>query len=250
MLPPYGGRGAERVLSDTGSRRAWFVSRLEGGSPDSLLERLCAIAVEEIPVDGAVIGLQVSGVPEGPLAASSTWAQQLAAAEYTLGEGPTFHVVSTSEHVEASNWDAVEFRQWPQYARIAREMGVAAVFCFPLRIGRARLGAMSFLRVNPVELDDRQYLDCLALADLATYAIVYIQAGLPDSHMESLLYNRDADRLRIHQATGMIAGSLDCTIEEALARLRARAFVTGLPIYELASLIISGDVGLDGEEWA
>lgn len=237
-------------MSDGASRRAWFVAKLENASPDSLLERLCALAVEEVPVDGAVIGLQSGGAPEGPLASSSMWARQVAAAEYALGEGPSFHVVSTSEHVEASNWGAIEFQRWPQYSRIARDMGVAAVFCFPLRIGRARLGAMNFLRTEPIELDDRQYLDCLALADLATYAIVYIQAGLPGSHLEALLYDRDTDRLRVHQATGMIAGAFDCSIEDALARMRAKAFVEGVTLYELSARIIAGEVGLTGEEWA
>jgi|DEB0MinimDraft_3_1074331.scaffolds.fasta_scaffold34189_2 hypothetical protein len=237
-------------MTDGASRRALFVAKLESAPPDSLLQRLCTLAVEEVPCDGAVIGLQSGGAPEGPLASSSPWAQEVAAAEFALGEGPSFHVISTSEHVEASNWGAIEFQRWPQYSLMARELGVAAVFCFPLRIGRARLGAMNFLRAEPIELDDRQYLDCLALADLATYAIVYIQAGLPDSQLEALLYDRDSDRLRVHQATGMVAGGFDCSIEDALARMRARAFVDGVALYELASRIIAGEVGFNGEEWA
>lgn len=223
-------------------RRARFVAKLGPGSPDSLLERLCHLAVEEVPVDGAVIGLQVSGVPEGPLAASSPWALDVANAEYALGEGPTFLVAATSQHVEASSWDALEFQQWPQFARVAREMGVAAVFCFPLRVGRARLGALSLLRTQPIELDDHSFLDCLALVDLATHALIYVQAGLQDDEFESLLADRDVDRLRVHQATGMVAGLLNCSIEDALARLRARAFVEGLTLYELSSRVISGDI--------
>ncbi len=225
-------------------RRAFFVARLKGASPEALLSRLCELAVEEIPVDGAAIGLQVSGVPEGPVAASGRWALDFASAEYALGEGPTFRVADTSEHVEASSWDALEFQIWPQFARIAQAMGVAAVFCFPLRIGRARLGAMSFLRSQPVELDDHAYLDCLALSDIATHALVYVQAGLQDSHFESLLHSQEVDRLRVHQATGMVAGMLDCSIEDALAHMRARAFVEGVTLYQLSLLIIAGEMDL------
>lgn len=231
-------------LMEAEDRRALFVARLKGASPESLLSRLCELAVEEIPVDGAAIGLQVSGVPEGPVAASGRWALDFASAEYALGEGPTFRVADTSEHVEASSWDALEFQIWPQFARIARAMGVAAVFCFPLRIGRARLGAMSFLRSQPHELDDHAYLDCLALSDIATHALVYVQAGLQDSQFESLLHSQEVDRLRVHQATGMVAGLLDCSIEDALARMRARAFVEGVTLYELSSLIIAGEMDL------
>ena len=225
-------------------RRAFFVARLKGAPPEALLSRLCELAVEEIPVDGAAIGLQGSGVPEGPVAASGRWALDFASAEYALGEGPTFRVADTSEHVEASSWDALEFQIWPQFARIAQAMGVAAVFCFPLRIGRARLGAMSFLRSQPVELDDHAYLDCLALSDIATHALVYVQAGLQDSHFESLLHSHEVDRLRVHQATGMVAVMLDCSIEDALAHMRARAFVEGVTLYQLSLLIIAGEMDL------
>ena len=229
-------------MPDDVDRRAGLVARLGPGDPHSLLQRLCLLAVTEVPVDGAVIGLQVAGVPEGPLAASDNWALDVAKAEYALGEGPTFDVAATNEHVEASSADAIEFQHWPQFARVAHEMGVAAVFCFPLRIGRARLGALSLMRAQPIELDDSQYLDCLALVDIATHALIYVQAGLQGSQFESLLAHRDVDRLRVHQATGMIAGMLDCTIEDALARMRARAFVDGVTLYDLASRIVAGEV--------
>lgn len=223
-------------------RRAWFISQLGTGDRDSLLHRLCLLAVREVPVDGAVIGLQVAGSPEGPLAASGEWARDVANAEYALGEGPTFTVAATNEHVEASSAEAIEFQQWPQFARVAQERGVGAVFCFPLRIGRARLGALSLLRAQPQELSDGEYLDCMALVDIATHALIYVQAGIEDASFEPLLVHRDADRLRVHQATGMISGMLDCSIEDALARLRARAFVEGVTLYELASRIVAGDV--------
>jgi hypothetical protein len=229
-------------------RRDALAARLEGTAPEALLQRLCGLAVDEVPVDGAVVGLQIAGVPEGPLAASGEWALDLARAEYALGEGPTFEVARTSEHVEASSPDSVEFQQWPQYARLAREIGVAAVFCFPLRIGRARLGSFSFLRTSPAELNDEEYLDCVALADLATYALVYIQSGVSDSDPAPFTTVRDRDRLRVHQATGVVAGMLDCSIEEALARVRARAFVEDLTLYELASRILAGEVDFENGE--
>ncbi len=231
-----------RELMEPEDRRSLFVSKLRGGSPESLLGRLCELAVEEVPVDGATIGLQVAGVPEGPIAASGQWALDLAIAEFALGEGPTFRVADTSEHVEASSSDALEFQIWPQFARLARAMGVAAVFCFPLRVGRARLGAMSFLRSQPNELNDHAYLDCLALSDIATHAIVSIRAGVQDFYVESLLHSRDIDHLRVHQATGMVAGMLDCSIEEALAHMRARAFVEDITLHELSSRIIAREI--------
>ncbi len=43
---------------------------------------------------------------------------------------------------------------------------------------------------------------------------------------------------RVHQATGMIAGQLDCDVSEALARLRIRADASGQTLDETALDVI------------
>ncbi len=53
------------------------------------------------------------------------------------------------------------------------------------------------------------------------------------------------DRIVIHQATGMIAAQLDDTIANALARLRAAAFASGRPIYDLAKDVVERRVRFD-----
>ena len=64
--------------------------------------------------------------------------------------------------------------------------------------------------------------------------------GLPE-----LLATAGTDRIVIHQATGMIAAQLDDTIANALARLRAAAFGSGRPIYDIAQDVVERRVRFD-----
>lgn len=209
------------------------------------MHRLCDLAVIHVPVDGAFIGLEIGGVPDGPLASSDDWALNIARTEFALGEGPSFEVASSGSHVEVSSMDSPGTVRWPNFARAASAADVGAVFCFPLQLGGARLGALGLLRRASQELEEEQYLNCLAISDLATNALLYAQAGLGDTQFEDLLLASDADRLRIHQATGMVAAMLDCSIEDAIARLRARAFAEGMSLFELSTAVVNREMFFD-----
>ena len=63
--------------------------------------------------------------------------------------------------------------------------------------------------------------------------------------MAELLATAGTDRIVIHQATGMIAAQLDDTIANALARLRAAAFASGRPMYDIAQDVVERRVRFD-----
>jgi hypothetical protein len=85
----------------------------------------------------------------------------------------------------------------------------------------------------------------LVAADIARDAVLYQQyaPGVPD--LAELLDTVGTDRTVIHQATGMIAAQLDDTIANALARLRAAAFASGRPMYEIAQDVVERRVRFD-----
>ena len=58
-------------------------------------------------------------------------------------------------------------------------------------------------------------------------------------------WNGDTDRTVVHQATGMIAAQLDETTSNALARLRAAAFASGRPMYDIARDVVERRVWFD-----
>jgi AmiR/NasT family two-component response regulator len=63
-----------------------------------------------------------------------------------------------------------------------------------------------------------------------------------DAASESVAWALDiADhRAVVHQATGMVSVQLHCSVEEALLRLRGRAFASGQSIDELAAAVVEG----------
>lgn len=56
--------------------------------------------------------------------------------------------------------------------------------------------------------------------------------------MAELLATVGTDRIVIYQATRMIAAQLDDTTANALARLRAAAFASGRPMYDIAQDVV------------
>jgi hypothetical protein len=54
-----------------------------------------------------------------------------------------------------------------------------------------------------------------------------------------------ADRIVIHQATGMIAPQLDDAVADTQARLRAAAFASGRSIYDIAQDVVERRVRFD-----
>jgi len=59
------------------------------------------------------------------------------------------------------------------------------------------------------------------------------------------LLDMGADRIVIHQATGMIAAQLNDTTSNALARLRAAAFASGRPMYDIAQDVVERRMRFD-----
>ena len=63
--------------------------------------------------------------------------------------------------------------------------------------------------------------------------------------LTELLVTAGADRIVIHQATGMIAAQLDDTVANALARLRAAAFASERPVDDIARDVVQRRVRFD-----
>ena len=63
--------------------------------------------------------------------------------------------------------------------------------------------------------------------------------------LAELLDTGGTDRIVIHQATGMIAAQLNETMSNALARLRAAAFASGRPMYDIAQDVVERRVRFD-----
>jgi hypothetical protein len=63
---------------------------------------------------------------------------------------------------------------------------------------------------------------------------------MPDRSADDYISNH------VHQATGMIAAQVDCSIGEALDRLRIRAAATGQSLEHTALDVLDGVIPFDG----
>lgn len=213
-----------------------------------LLERLCALALSRIPCDGAAVVLTAEGLPAGILASAGDCARILTEAEFDLGEGPAFESARTDRLVRIDELNAATTAAWPVVSSLLMAAGISAVTTFPLRLGAIRLGVAHVIRLRPGALDEESFARARTLADLMTDAVLFLQAGLVNADFDDLLSATGKDRLRVHQATGMVAEMLDCPMSDALARMRARAYSDGIPLYDLATQVIDRKVTFSHED--
>ena len=94
-------------------------------------------------------------------------------------------------------------------------------------------------------LSDEHLEDALVTAEIARDAVLYQQYAPGGASLAELLDTVGTDRIVIYQATGMIAAQLDETVSNALARLRAAAFGSGRPIYDIAQDVVERRVRFD-----
>ena len=229
-------------MSPEPDRRHDLLRALGAIEQGDLLERLCLLAISQVPCDGAAVVIMADGIPAGALANAGECARVVTGAEFDLGEGPAFESISTDRPVLINHLDADATAAWPVVGARLVDAGISSIFTFPLRLGAIRLGVAHMIRLSSIPLDDDSFATARALADLMTDAALFLQAGLVDAKFDDLLSAAGKDRLRVHQATGMVAEMLGCPMPDALARLRARAYAEGIPLFDLATSVINRTV--------
>ncbi|MFF0740514.1 ANTAR domain-containing protein [Streptomyces sp. NPDC004111] len=198
---------------------------------------LCAQALD---LDGLGLRLATDSTAAEVVHISGERALALEDLQQTQGQGPSVDAVHLGTPLlvpdvkdPATNADG----RWPTLPVALQELGICAVFAFPLRIGATTLGALTGHRVRPGQLGIDQFLDSLALADhLAERALD--QAARPQ---DEAVTPADAPGLpfaAVHQATGMVAAQLAIPCAEALALLRGYAYAHHRPLLSCADDVL------------
>ncbi|WP_433544372.1 GAF and ANTAR domain-containing protein (plasmid) [Streptomyces sp. CA-294286] len=177
---------------------------------------------------------------------SNAVAGRLAEAQYTLGDGPCQRATDLAAPVLASDLSTgPDARRWPLFARQAVEMGVRAVFSFPLGAETAVAGTLDLYRAVPGDMDVEDVSNALLAADAIMFALLNLQASVLPDGADSWLKHAEDNRDEVQQATGMIMFYLDTDPQQALARLRAHAFVHDQSVSEAARDVIERKVTFD-----
>ncbi|MFE9771300.1 GAF and ANTAR domain-containing protein [Streptomyces sp. NPDC005931] len=237
------GPGRARSPADRGYERAADViaAGVRGAEPAEVPGRLCSVAVELLPVDGASVSLSGDGIPV-QLGASSPHAAHLAQLQATLGDGPCRRALETGAPVLARDLTTGhDAHRWPVFAEQALAVGVRAVYAVPLGSDTVCVGTLDLYRGTPGGLTDGQLRVARLVAGVMTVALMALprgeESGLPGG--EPWLSGLAADHDRIYQAVGMIMAQLGVDADEALARLRGDAFAHGRTVLDVARDVVA-----------
>jgi hypothetical protein len=223
----------------------------DGRRPDGppvWLQRLCAAAVRALPASGVAVSLVADNGVRGLAAASDPLSAELEELQYTVGEGPSTEVHASRRPVLAPDLSDGATARWPGYAPAAHERGIRAVFAFPLHVGAASLGVLSVYRQRPGSLSDDSLLQALTFAEITVQTLLDGQEEAPRGRLADGLDRALDSHVALYQAQGMAMVDLDVSIGDAIARLRAHAYATGRPLYDVARDVVDGRLKLD-RDW-
>lgn len=206
---------------------------------------LAAIAAEEVADVLAVSGASVSLYVANGIVL--TWGDdpvsvELAELQLTLGEGPVVDATTEDMMVLEPRLADVPAARWPAFSTEAIELGVQAVFVFPLWHGAIRLGMLVLHRDTTGALATDQLADVLTFADAATLVLL-------TEHQNSTFVAPPGELgghgVVVAQATGMVSVQLGIGVAEALVRLRGYAYGNHRPIGEVAADVVGRQLRFD-----
>lgn len=203
-------------------------------------ESTCSPFLQELPVSGVSMSLGLRMDVQSIVAFSDEIAVRLEALQFDLGEGPTVDVIrsGTCRVAEDLQDDALR-RLWPLSTIAAIGAGAGALFVFPLLVGTTAIGVVSLHSTtvraswSASTLDSAERLTRSAAGPAIALATRTAREETGPSGASIEL------RREVHQASGMVMVQLECSIEEATARLRARAFADDRTVGAVARDVIT-----------
>jgi len=130
-----------------------------------------------------------------------------------------------------------EVSRWPTFAAAVVERSeVGALFAVPFQWGTVNLGVLDLYRTTPGSLSAAQLRDVMSAADMAALMFLGVRTDPGNGEwLDQSVYGR----AEIHQATGMVLVQLGVSATDALARMRAYAFVEQRLLSDVAHDVVS-----------
>jgi hypothetical protein len=232
-----------------------------GGSLVTDLNALCERVARLSSADGAAVAVFAPSRSPELLHATDALAQQIDDLQFTLGEGPCVDAYTMVLPQLCPRLDTGrQLNRWPAFCDGAIELGVRAVFAFPLVAPRRALGVLELYRrttgaMAPGQLESASVC-ASTIADTlmsnwashlsgAIDAVAAIEAASSDPDAP-LAAGNQFSRARVYIASGMVAVQLGISADEGLARLRAYTYAQGRSITDVAADIVAKRLSLRG----
>jgi hypothetical protein len=183
-----------------------------------------------------------------PLLATDLEIGELDELQFELGEGPSSDAAAISSPVlEADLAGVAAGRRWPAFAAAGADRGIRGVFAFPVIAGAARLGVLTVYRREPGPLHGDQVADALVFADAIFVLALDHRQGVSADLDEVIETAFTARRAEVHQAAGRLASQQRISVTDALSRLRAHAYSSGLSLHTIAIDVMADRLLLDSD---
>jgi hypothetical protein len=175
-----------------------------------------------------------------PVFATDRRTEELEELQYTLGQGPYVDAAGLDGPVLVADLSAADSRgRWPMFAPAAADRGIRGMFAIPIQAGAARLGMLDLYRLMPGLPSNGELADALAYADALLVLALDHRGGIAPNLNNLEETGMTGRRAEVHQAVGMMSVQLGIDVTEALARLRAHAFLRDRRLAEVAAEVVT-----------
>ncbi|MFI9024571.1 GAF and ANTAR domain-containing protein [Streptomyces sp. NPDC053560] len=215
---------------------AVLVAMLTAGKGLAEISEHCQGVVPDIDAVGLTMAMQPTTAARLTVSTHGRLAEPGEALQLDLGEGPCIESHAKRRVVLAEDLEADgTARHWPVFARQACEAGIRAVFAFPVLLHDQVVAVLSLYRATPGALSTDGERMAAAYAVAAAVLLLHdtptLIASDQDEEEVALL---PPSLAVIPQAVGFLIARLGLDADQALARLRAHAFVAQRPLAEVA----------------
>ncbi|MEO8262338.1 MAG: GAF and ANTAR domain-containing protein [Pseudolysinimonas sp.] len=208
-------------------------------SDTSTAAELCDLYVDNVPVSGASITVFRNPGTQSTICTSNEIAAQLDELQFDLGEGPRWEAARSGRPTGSDDVSSETHPDWPVFGRAAAELGVGALFSFPIRIGTVLLGVADLYRLTPGALDDAATSRALSISHRVAVPAAETARRSADSPLSEEGRTAPALRREVHQATGMILVQLDVDADVAFGLLKAHAFAQSRSVEDVSHDVVA-----------
>ncbi|MET9494734.1 GAF domain-containing protein [Streptomyces sp. NPDC006552] len=215
---------------------AWRrIGAADGGITLAVASAACA---QDVAADCLGVALVATGELRLLGYASDERARRLEDAQLTTGEGPCTDAFVQRALIEVADLHRA-YDRWPAFSQAAADQQVRSATALPLTVGDLRIGALDIYRTAPGLLTERQRSVAHA------YARILALLAL-DEHPHPLTARHRPTRPgpqgyppSVHLAAGILAEKYHLPPDDALARMRARAFRRAQPLRQIAEYVLT-----------
>jgi GAF domain len=220
---------------------------------------VCDTVTRLAGVDGAAVAVFAPSDSRELVYATDAVAQQVDDLQFTLGEGPCLDAYRSASPQLCPRLDAgIPMNRWPAFCIDAGDVGVQAVFAFPVLGTEHAIGVLELYRRSTGELDPRQYQSATVCAEAVgqtlmsswdiRLAMEIDAAAAMDAASAAAAPNPGGtfSRAGVYIAAGMVAVQLGVSADDGLDRLRAYTYANGLSINAVAADIVARRLSLRG----